>query len=166
MKCSRENVILRGIVHVLSGFPLHFMFYRGNLDWFSRRAETQTFKALNMNLVFEYYQISFCKFLNDFCVCQLFQILSLGPMLFTSKCCGLLNGLILWMLLKSIFQTPLRGLYSNCIFYLVLILLSTPRSWIRPKTKQLQCQTILAQQFVSLPCAILYNKFVVLFRSL
>ena len=29
MKCSGENVILRGIV---SGFPLHFMFYRGNFE--------------------------------------------------------------------------------------------------------------------------------------
>ena len=37
MKCSGENVILRGIVHVVSGFPLHFMFYRGNLDYFSNR---------------------------------------------------------------------------------------------------------------------------------
>ena len=26
MKCIGENVILRGIVHVVSGFPLHFMF--------------------------------------------------------------------------------------------------------------------------------------------
>ena len=37
MKCSEENVILRGIVHVVSGFPLHFMFYRGNLDCISNR---------------------------------------------------------------------------------------------------------------------------------
>ena len=37
MKCSWGNVILRGIVHVVSGFPLHFMFYRGNLDYFSNR---------------------------------------------------------------------------------------------------------------------------------
>ena len=37
MKCSAsgENVILRGIVHVVSRFPLHFMLYRGNLDYFS-----------------------------------------------------------------------------------------------------------------------------------
>ena len=34
MKCSGENVILRGIVHVVSGFPLHFTLYRGNLDCF------------------------------------------------------------------------------------------------------------------------------------
>ena len=27
MKCSWENVILRGICHVVSGFPLHFMIY-------------------------------------------------------------------------------------------------------------------------------------------
>ena len=37
MKCSGENVILRGIVHVVSGSPLHFMFYRRNLDCFSNR---------------------------------------------------------------------------------------------------------------------------------
>ena len=35
MKCSGENVILHGIVHVVSGFPPHFMLYRGNLDCFS-----------------------------------------------------------------------------------------------------------------------------------
>ena len=34
MKCSRENVILRGIFHVISCFPLHFWLYRGNLDYF------------------------------------------------------------------------------------------------------------------------------------
>ena len=41
MKCSGDNVILRGIVHVVSGFPLHFMFYRGNLDCFSNWASVQ-----------------------------------------------------------------------------------------------------------------------------
>ena len=30
-------MILRGIGHVVSCFPLHFMFYRGNLDCFSNR---------------------------------------------------------------------------------------------------------------------------------
>ena len=35
MKCCGKNVILRGIFHVLSGFPLHFMLYRGNADCFS-----------------------------------------------------------------------------------------------------------------------------------
>ena len=35
MKCCGENVILRGIFHVVSRFPLHFMFNRGNLDYFS-----------------------------------------------------------------------------------------------------------------------------------
>ena len=34
MKCSRENVILREIVHAVSRFPLHFMLYRENLDCF------------------------------------------------------------------------------------------------------------------------------------
>ena len=33
MKCSRENVTLRGIFHVLSRFPLHFMLYRGNFKF-------------------------------------------------------------------------------------------------------------------------------------
>ena len=37
MKCSGENVILRGIFHVVSCFPLHFMLYCGNLDCFSNR---------------------------------------------------------------------------------------------------------------------------------
>ena len=35
MKCRGENVILRGIVHAVLGFPQHFMLYRGNLDCFS-----------------------------------------------------------------------------------------------------------------------------------
>ena len=35
MKCNEENVILRGIFQVVSGFPLHFMLYRGTLDCFS-----------------------------------------------------------------------------------------------------------------------------------
>ena len=39
MKCSGENVILGGIVHVVSGFPLHFMLYRGNFDCFSNRVQ-------------------------------------------------------------------------------------------------------------------------------
>ena len=34
MKCSGENVILGGTFHVVSCFPLHFMLYRGNLDYF------------------------------------------------------------------------------------------------------------------------------------
>ena len=36
MKCSSENEILHGIfriVHV-SGFPLHFVLYLGNFDYF------------------------------------------------------------------------------------------------------------------------------------
>ena len=36
MKCNGENVILRGIFHVISGFPLHFMLYRGNFYCFSK----------------------------------------------------------------------------------------------------------------------------------
>ena len=38
MKYSGENVIQRGILHVVSCFPLHFMLYRGNLDYFSDSA--------------------------------------------------------------------------------------------------------------------------------
>ena len=34
-KCSGENVILGGIVHLISFFPLNFMLYRGNLDYLS-----------------------------------------------------------------------------------------------------------------------------------
>ena len=34
MKSSGENETLRGIFHVVSRFPLHFMIYRGNLDYF------------------------------------------------------------------------------------------------------------------------------------
>ena len=44
MKCSGENVILRGIFHVVSRFPLHFMLYRGNFDCFSNSAETNNVK--------------------------------------------------------------------------------------------------------------------------
>ena len=39
MKCSGEIVILRGIFHVVSGFPLHFMLYCGNLDCFSNSVQ-------------------------------------------------------------------------------------------------------------------------------
>ena len=37
MKCtsSGENAILHGIFHVVSCFPLHFMLFRGNLDYSS-----------------------------------------------------------------------------------------------------------------------------------
>ena len=40
MKCSGENVLLRGIFHVVSCFPLHFMLYRGNLDCFSNSVQS------------------------------------------------------------------------------------------------------------------------------
>ena len=39
MKCSGENAILRGIFHVVSCFPLHFMLYLGNLEYFSYSVE-------------------------------------------------------------------------------------------------------------------------------
>ena len=35
IKCIGENVILRGIFHVVSRFPPHFMLYRVNFDNFS-----------------------------------------------------------------------------------------------------------------------------------
>ena len=38
-------MILSGIVHVVSGFPLHFMFYRGNLDCFSNRVYKLSFSG-------------------------------------------------------------------------------------------------------------------------
>ena len=34
IKRSGGNVILRGIFHVVFRFPLHFVIYRGNLDYF------------------------------------------------------------------------------------------------------------------------------------
>ena len=37
LKCSGEKVILRRIVPVVSGFPLHFTLYRRNFDYFSNR---------------------------------------------------------------------------------------------------------------------------------
>ena len=39
MKCSGENVVQRGIFHVVLCFLLHFMLYRGNLHYFSDRVE-------------------------------------------------------------------------------------------------------------------------------
>ena len=35
MKCSAGNLILRGLFPVVSCFPLHFMLYSGNFDYFS-----------------------------------------------------------------------------------------------------------------------------------
>ena len=34
MNCSGENEILRGIFRVVSRFPLHFVLYLGNFDFF------------------------------------------------------------------------------------------------------------------------------------
>ena len=34
MKWSGKNEILRGKFHVVSPFPLHFMLFRGNFDYF------------------------------------------------------------------------------------------------------------------------------------
>ena len=33
IKCSGEKVILPGIIHVVSSFLLHFILYRGNVDY-------------------------------------------------------------------------------------------------------------------------------------
>ena len=35
IKCGGKNMILCGQVHLVSCFPLHFMLYRGNFDYFS-----------------------------------------------------------------------------------------------------------------------------------
>ena len=48
MKCSGEYVILRGIFHVVSRFPLHFMLYRGNFDYVLD--SVRGFYSLNTNL--------------------------------------------------------------------------------------------------------------------
>ena len=45
MKCSGENVTLRGIFQVVSWFPLHFVLYRGNLDYFSDSVHQWTMRA-------------------------------------------------------------------------------------------------------------------------
>ena len=44
-----ENVILRGMFHVVSGFPLHFMLYRGNSDCFSNSVHSVN-KKLSKNI--------------------------------------------------------------------------------------------------------------------
>ena len=41
MKFSGENVILRGIVYVVSRFPLHFMSCRRNLNFFYNSARQE-----------------------------------------------------------------------------------------------------------------------------
>ena len=41
MKSSGENVILREIFHAVSCFPLYFLLYRGNLDYFSDSERTR-----------------------------------------------------------------------------------------------------------------------------
>ena len=39
MKCSGVNEILSGIFHVVSRFPLHFILFRGNFDYFLDNVE-------------------------------------------------------------------------------------------------------------------------------
>ena len=48
MKCSRENVILREIFHVVSGLPLHIMLYCGNLDGFSNSVDMTQIQAAHI----------------------------------------------------------------------------------------------------------------------
>ena len=50
MKWSGGNVIKRGIFHVVSPFPLHFMSYQGNLDSFSN-SDGSMFIYLPTNLI-------------------------------------------------------------------------------------------------------------------
>ena len=58
MKCCGENLILRGIFHVVSYFPLHFMLYRGNLDYFLhsvlRENEHQNIVHCTVHTVYEH----------------------------------------------------------------------------------------------------------------
>ena len=53
MKCSGENVILLGIVHVVSRFPLHFMLYRGNLECFSSSVGLEPFFCSTLSKFFK-----------------------------------------------------------------------------------------------------------------
>ena len=57
MKYSGGNVILSGIFHVVSCFPLHFMLYRGNLDYFLDSA------VENICIMKDNYCNKFTKFL-------------------------------------------------------------------------------------------------------
>ena len=61
MECSVENVILRRIFHVVSYFPLHFMLYRGNLDYFS---DSVGFKPPGP-LFPQSYALSICNHISD-----------------------------------------------------------------------------------------------------
>ena len=64
MKCSRENVIQRGIFHVVSCFPLYLMLYCGNLDYFSDSVVALALHAgfssllKTLNIKFAIYKIS------------------------------------------------------------------------------------------------------------
>ena len=53
MKCSRKNVIIRRLFLVVSCFPLHFMLYRGNLDYFSDSAGTPLHTAVKNDQLFK-----------------------------------------------------------------------------------------------------------------
>ena len=57
MICSGENVILRGIFHIVTCFPLHFMLYRGNFDCFSNSVgwKGNTYKSYYLRFIFNCY---------------------------------------------------------------------------------------------------------------
>ena len=63
MKSSGENVTRRGIFHVVSRFPLHFMFYRGHLDYFLDNvllSVSNLYSTVSLSLLLSYlYWISF-----------------------------------------------------------------------------------------------------------
>ena len=64
MKCSGENVKLRGIFHVVSCFPLHFMLFRENLDYFLNRVMHVLHPISTVQLWMSAYVIMFpCNYL-------------------------------------------------------------------------------------------------------
>ena len=60
MKCSEENVILRGIFHVVSHFPLHVMLYRGNCDYFWTKCPNKGVYFFG-NQINRYYSVPLCS---------------------------------------------------------------------------------------------------------
>ena len=72
MKCSGENVIQRGIFHVVSCFPLHFMLYHGHFNYFSDSVGFVTFGVLallGLSLIgFVTYWVCHLLGLSHYCV--------------------------------------------------------------------------------------------------
>ena len=52
MKSRGENVMQRGIFHVVSGFPRHIMLYSGNFDCFSYSVEAKKGEKVKKKIVF------------------------------------------------------------------------------------------------------------------